>query len=176
MTTVAHKPPPGSFVLIGCAAVHVGAGTRPAAAGSQRLGGPPVDLDASFARPVQFAALALNRETELKIARFCIDLPERGRRLASTALCSFSYSAFNAARADSIASAMRSNVAWPVANSRIRASNPLRVTAPTFRPKPRSIPRMLKQPRSPSPNSLRPGLFFHSCRPNAAIAASRDGS
>src|ERR1700749_3597835 len=33
------------------------------------------------------------------------------RTIASTALCSFSYSAFNAARAESIAPAMRSNVA-----------------------------------------------------------------
>src|SRR6266481_3619819 len=79
------------------------------------------------------------------------------RTIASTALCSFSYSAFNAARADSIASAMRSNVAWPVTNSRIRASNPLRVTAPTFRPKPRNIPRMLNSTSISRPSScLRP--------------------
>jgi hypothetical protein len=38
---------------------------------------------------------------------------------------------------------MRRNVAWPVTNRRIRASNPLRVTGPTFGPKPRRIARML---------------------------------
>src|SRR5262245_46645262 len=62
-------------------------------------------------------------------------------------------SAFNATRAESIAPAMRSKVAWPVTNSRIRASNPLRVTGPTFRPKPRRIPRMLNSTSISRPRS-----------------------
>ena len=48
---------------------------------------------------------------------------------------------------------MRSKVAWPVTNSRIRASNPLRVTGPTFRPKPRKIPRMLNSTSISRPRS-----------------------
>ena len=46
---------------------------------SERLGGLPVELDASVDRTVK-VAVALHGETELKIARFRVDLPEAGRR------------------------------------------------------------------------------------------------
>ena len=46
---------------------------------SERLGSLPVKLDASIDRTVQ-VALPLQCKTELKIPRFCIDLPEAGRR------------------------------------------------------------------------------------------------
>src|SRR5215471_8959260 len=64
------------------------------------------------------------------------------RTMRNSNRCSLAYSARRLARACSIAAVTGSSMGCPAANSRIRASYLLLLTLPTFRPKPRSRPRM----------------------------------